>query len=115
MIKSAVKSRTRKKTSPQIVLKKSLKKSPVVSTRMKNVKIEGLDNTLLSVKFKYNPLESDSKRQKSLGNAVVVYDPRGLHDFLRNLYDKNKTHKEISNTIVKDSEFVKKEFFRFLK
>ena len=78
-----VKSRTRKKkSSPKITLnkKKSVKKS--VSSEKKNIfKIEGLDNTLLK-KYGYSPNNSESKRKQSLGNAVIVYDPKGLYEAL---------------------------------
>ena len=109
----AVKSRNRKKGSPQISLKKTTKKSPVV--KVKNIKVEGLENTLLATKFKYSPNNSESNRRRSLGNAVVVYDPKGLHDLLHNLSIKNKNNKEISNIIQKDAELIKKEYFKFLK
>ena len=109
-----VKSRTRKKSSPQISLKKSVKKSPPSKTT-KHFEVQGLNNTLLSVKFKYNPNTSDSKRQKSLGNAVVVYDPKGLCEMLLSLSEKNKSNKEISNILKKDIDMVKKNYFKFLK
>lgn len=110
-----VKSRTRKKkSSPKITLnkKKSVKKS--VSNDKKIIfKIEGLDNTLLK-KYGYSPNNSESKRKQSLGNAVIVYDPKGLYEALQKILSLNKTNKTITDILKKDSEFVKKNYYKFI-
>ena len=77
-------------------------------------KIEGLENTLIS-KYNYNPNSSDSKRKRSLGNAVVVYDPKGLHDFLQNLISKNNHNKTVVDIIKKDIDYVVKTYYRLLR
>ena len=111
-----VKSRTRKKkSSPKIVIssiKKSINKKK--SIKKTNDKIEGLENTLLS-KYNYNPNNSESKRKRSLGNAVIVYDPKGLNDILQNLISKNIKNKNVTDILKKDSDFVIKTYYKFVQ
>ena len=109
-----VKSRTRKKSSPKITLnkKKSVKKS-LSNGKKIAFKVEGLDNTLLK-KYGYSPNNSESKRKQSLGNAVIVYDPKGLYEALQKIISSNKTNKTITDIIKKDSEFVKKNYYKFI-
>ena len=113
-----VKSRTRKKkSSPKII--SSIKKSPgkkksIAKVKTSLNKIEGLDNTLLS-KYSYSPNNSESKRKKALGNAVIVYDPKGLNDILQNLISKNVKNKTITDILKKDSDFVIKTYYKFVQ
>lgn len=110
-----VKSRTRKKSSPKITLskKKSVKKSVNNGKKKIIFKVEGLDNTLLK-KYGYSPNNSESKRKQSLGNAVIVYDPKGLYDALQKIMLLNKTNKIITEVLKKDSEFVKTNYYKFI-
>lgn len=112
-----VKSRTRKKkSSPKIIssIKKSITKKKSISKPKTLYKIEGLENTLLS-KYDYNPNNSESKRKRSLGNAVIVYDPKGLNDILQNLISKNNKNKTIVDTLKKDSDFVIKTYYKLVQ
>ena len=113
-----VKSRTRKKkSSPKIVIysiKKSINKKKSITKPKTNDKIEGLENTLLS-KYNYNPNNSESKRKRSLGNAVIVYDPKGLNDILQNLITKNNKNKNITDVLKKDSDFVIKTYYKLVQ
>ena len=113
--KKKVKSRSRKKKTSTVNLKKSINKKKSVSKKKNsNVKIEGLEHALIS-KYSYNPNNSESKRKRSLGNAVVVYDPKGLHDFLQNLISKNIHNKTIVDALKKDSDFVIKTYYHLIR
>jgi len=110
-----VKSRKRKK-SPQIslnpnVIKKSIKKK---SIKKKSPNAIGIEKTLLQ-KYKYNINNSDSDRKRSLSNAVIVYDPKGLYEELQNLSLKNKSNIKVEQIIKKDSDFVKQKYFKLIK
>jgi len=109
-----VKSRTRKKSSPKIIIKKSVTKKSVNKVKTPLVKIEGLENTLLS-KYNYTPNNSESKRKRSLGNAVIVYDPKGLNDILQNLISKNSKNKTATDILKKDSDFVVKTYYKLVQ
>ena len=111
-----VKSRKRKK-SPQIslnpsVIKKSIKKKSIKKKSPNNA--IGVEKTLLQ-KFKYNINNSDSDRKRSLSNAVIVYDPKGLYEELQNLSLKNKSNIKVEQIIKKDSDFVQQKYFKLIK
>jgi len=110
---TAVKSRKRR--SPQISLNltnvpKKIKKKSV----KKKTNLLGLEKTLLQ-KYDYDVSNSESERKRSLGNAVIVYDPRGLYEELQTLLLKNKSDIKIQQIIKKDAEFVKQTYFKLLK
>lgn len=110
-----VKSRTRKKkSSPKINIKKSVTKKSVNKVKISLTKIEGLENTLLS-KYNYTPNNSESKRKRSLGNAVIVYDPKGLNEILQNLISKNSKNKTVTDILKKDSDFVIKTYYKLVQ
>lgn len=113
-----VKSRTRKKkSSPKIIIssiKKSITKKSANKVKTPLSKIEGLENTLLS-KYNYTPNNSESKRKRALGNAVIVYDPKGLNDILQNLISKNAKNKTVTDILKKDSDFVIKTYYKFVQ
>ena len=109
-----VKSRTRKKSSPKIIIKKSVTKKSVNKVKTPLIKIEGLENTLLS-KYNYTPNNSESKRKRSLGNAVIVYDPKGLNDILQSLISKNSKNKTVTDILKKDSDFVVKTYYKLVQ
>lgn len=111
-----VKSRTRKKkSSPKIFsLKKSINRKKSVNKIKTNNKIEGLENTLL-FKYNYTPNDSESKRKKALGNAVIVYDPKGLNETLQSLISKNIKNKSVTDILKKDSDFVIKTYYKFIQ
>jgi hypothetical protein len=110
-----VKSRTRKKkSSPKIIIKKSVAKKSVNKVKISLTKIEGLENTLLS-KYNYTPNNSESKRKRSLGNAVIVYDPKGLNEILQNLISKNSKNKTVTDILKKDSDFVIKTYYKLVQ
>jgi len=112
-----VKSRKRKK-SPQIslnpsILKKSAKKSIKKKSVNKSPNALGVEKTLLQ-KYNYNVNSSDSDRKRSLSNAVIVYDPKGLYEELQNLSIKNKSNIKVEQSIKKDSDFVKQKYFKLI-
>jgi hypothetical protein len=112
-----VKSRKRKK-SPQIslnpsILKKSAKKSIKKKSVNKSPNALGVEKTLLQ-KYNYNVNSSDSDRKRSLSNAVIVYDPKGLYEELQNLSIKNKSNIKVEQIIKKDSDFVKQKYFKLI-
>lgn len=113
-----VKSRKRKK-SPQIslnssIIKKSAKKSIKKKSVNKSPNALGVEKTLLQ-KYNYNINSSDSDRKRSLSNAVIVYDPKGLYEELQNLSLKNKSNIKVEQIIKKDSDFVKQKYFKLIK
>jgi hypothetical protein len=59
--------------------------------------------------------DSESNRKKSLGNAVIVYDPKGLNEMLQNLISKNSKNKTVTDILKKDSEFVVKTYYKFVQ
>ena len=89
---------------------RSLKKTSPLKTKKHVNKIEGLENTLLFSKYNYTPNNSDQKRKRSLGNAVIVYDPKGLIEIIQTLILKNKNNKIVSDILKKDYEFVVKKY-----
>jgi len=99
-----------KETTKVKSIKKSMNKSKKRSIKKVNVSKENL----LIKRFLYDALKSVNERKKALGNAVVVYDPHGLYNLLKSM-ESSETNTDKKTILKKDSEYVKKTYFKFIQ
>jgi hypothetical protein len=97
-----------KETTKVKSIKKSMNKS-----RKRSIKKVSKEN-LLMTRFLYDAIKSNNDRKKALGNAVIVYDPHGLYDLLKSM-ESNETNSDKKTILKKDSEYVKKTYFKFIQ
>jgi hypothetical protein len=97
-----------KETTKVKSIKKTMNKS-----RKRSIKKVSKEN-LLMTRFLYDAIKSNNDRKKALGNAVIVYDPHGLYDLLKSM-ESNETNSDKKTILKKDSEYVKKTYFKFIQ
>jgi len=106
---------TKAKVKPKETTKvKSIKKSMNKSRKRSIKKVNISKENLLIKRFLYDTLKSVNERKKALGNAVVVYDPHGLYDLLKSM-ESSETNTDKKTILKKDSEYVKKTYFKFIQ
>lgn len=95
---------------------KSIKKKSMNKRNKKSIKKVSVskENDILIKRFLYNELKSDNERKKALGNAVIIYDPKGLYELLKSM-ESTETNINKKNILKKDSEYVKKTYFKFIQ
>ena len=103
-----VKVKKNKETTKVKSIKKSMNKS-----KKRSIKKVNKENLLIT-RFLYDALKSVNERKKAIGNAVIVYDPKGLYDLLKSM-ESNETNSDKKTILKKDSEYVKKTYFKFIQ